>query len=267
LKKNKGNEAERSRWGWLVPRVLLRRPLESLAVVAAVAAVGAVSTNALFLQDGPHPAPIFTLAPIPVTVASPVPARSPPPASAAPEPTGTVPAILPRPRPADLPPRADGTPSRSRKDIVVDLQRELSRRGFYDGPIDGIYGGRINSAIRDFEHASGVRYGGEPNEAFLQAVTRSGAKSASSRSGTVTLASAQRSDPIAELIGPSKKVAAVQRALSEYGFGQIQATGVMNPETETAIQKFERDRKLPVTGQVSDRLLRDLTGITGRPLD
>jgi len=34
-----------------------------------------------------------------------------------------------------------------------------------------------------------------------------------------------------------------------------------------AVEKFERERRLPVDGQISDRLVRELAGMTGRPLD
>jgi hypothetical protein len=34
-----------------------------------------------------------------------------------------------------------------------------------------------------------------------------------------------------------------------------------------AIEKFERSRRLPVTGQVTDRLIRELAVVTGRPLE
>jgi len=33
------------------------------------------------------------------------------------------------------------------------------------------------------------------------------------------------------------------------------------------VQKFERDRKMPVTGQISARLMRELGALTGRPLE
>jgi len=62
-------------------------------------------------------------------------------------------------------------------------------------------------------------------------------------------------------------VTAVQRALSDFGYGQIKPTGVYDPETRAAIEKFERDRKLPVTGQINDRVVRDLAAMTGRPLE
>jgi peptidoglycan hydrolase-like protein with peptidoglycan-binding domain len=76
-----------------------------------------------------------------------------------------------------------------------------------------------------------------------------------------------RQDPINEALAPSKRVLAVQRALAEYGYGQIKPTGVLDAETKAAVEKFERERKLPVTGQVSERVTRELAAITGRPLE
>jgi peptidoglycan hydrolase-like protein with peptidoglycan-binding domain len=77
----------------------------------------------------------------------------------------------------------------------------------------------------------------------------------------------RRNDPIAELIGPSPRIAAVQRALSDYGYGQIKPTGMLDDATSTAIEKFEREHKLPVSGRVSDRLVIELTGLVGHPIE
>ena len=76
-----------------------------------------------------------------------------------------------------------------------------------------------------------------------------------------------RSDPIAEVLAPSKRIVAVQRALADFGYGQIKPTGIIDTETKTAIEKFERERRMPVTGHVSDRLARELAAMTGRPLE
>ncbi|WP_421611243.1 peptidoglycan-binding domain-containing protein, partial [Bradyrhizobium ottawaense] len=47
----------------------------------------------------------------------------------------------------------------------------------------------------------------------------------------------------------ARRIAGVQRALSEYGYGNLKITGTMSGETQAAIQKFEREHKMQVTGQ------------------
>jgi hypothetical protein len=82
--------------------------------------------------------------------------------------------------------------------------------------------------------------------------------------------STRRNDPIGDLIGSSAtssvRIAAVQRALSEYGYGQLRASGTFDEQTSAAIQKFESEHKLPVTGRLSDRLLNELAAMTGHPI-
>jgi peptidoglycan hydrolase-like protein with peptidoglycan-binding domain len=78
---------------------------------------------------------------------------------------------------------------------------------------------------------------------------------------------ARRNDAIAELIGPSARIAAVQRALSEFGYGQVKASGTLDDATSAAIQKFEREHNLPSTGRVSDRLIKELAAMVGRPIE
>ena len=79
--------------------------------------------------------------------------------------------------------------------------------------------------------------------------------------------SPRRNDPIADLIGPSPRILAVQRVLSNYGYGQIKPSGMLDDATSQAIEKFERERKLPVTGRVSDRLVSELAAMTGHPVE
>ncbi len=79
--------------------------------------------------------------------------------------------------------------------------------------------------------------------------------------------SVRRNDPIADLIGPSPRVAAVQRALSEFGYGQIKPSGILDDATSAAIEKFEREHKLPVTGRITDRLVSGLTAMVGHPIE
>jgi peptidoglycan hydrolase-like protein with peptidoglycan-binding domain len=73
--------------------------------------------------------------------------------------------------------------------------------------------------------------------------------------------------PIPAAPSSSRRVAAVQRVLTEYGYGQLKPTGTIGPDTQAAIQKFEREHRLPVNGQISDHLVRDLVAMTGHPID
>lgn len=256
---------------------------DAIAGVVAAAALTAVVVNAAFLQTGPHPAPMFAGKPVPSPVPAPKSIRV-----VGQEITGPPPQVaLPRNRPleADVAkvesPKSDVAKAdpvkaeiakpeaplvqRPRNEVIADIQRELTRRGFYDGAADGVFGPKTNAAMRDFEQASGLRPGGEPNEIFLRALTRSPSKAGQQR----TAATPQpASDPIAELIAPSsKRIFAVQRALTDFGYGQFRPNGTFGPETKAAIENFERARKMQVTGQISPRLMRELAIVTGRELD
>ena len=59
----------------------------------------------------------------------------------------------------------------------------------------------------------------------------------------------------------------MQAALADFGYGQLKPTGVFDADTRKAIEKFERDRRLPVTGDISDTVVRELAAMTGRPLE
>ena len=228
----------------LLRRALGRNPLDAVGIFVLVIAAGAILINALYRQPGPHPAPIFSIKPRPV----------------ASEPTGGIVPALPRARPEAIAPAKPEAAGRPRADIISDIQREFSRRGLYDGPVDGMVGPKTDAAIRDFETSAKLKVTGEASEEVLRAIMRTPLK-------TEVAAPRSRPDPIAELIAPAQRVTAVQRALNDFGYGPVKVTGTFGAETVSAIQKFERDRKLPVTGQISPRLLRELAALTGRPLE
>jgi len=211
-----------------------------VAIVMSTVAIFAIVVNALYLQKGPHPAPIFAARPM-------------------------------LQKEATLPPRLPGTQSQlgsdlaaqARVQMIANIQRELNRKGFYDGPSDGIWGSKTDAAVRDFLQASGSKVNPEANENLLRAISNYVAKPPAAANAQTPPAM----DPIAKLIAPSKRIVSIQRALADFGYGQIKATGVYDPETRSAIEKFERDHRLPVTGQISDRFVRELAAMTGRPLE
>jgi peptidoglycan hydrolase-like protein with peptidoglycan-binding domain len=246
---------------------------DAVAVVVALSAGILILVNTLFLQPGPHPAPMVRSSIAAITAPNPVPST----VAVGPSLASTTTSSLPRARPDEPPaPKAEqgkaaapapaAPPARPNPAVVADIQRELARRGFYDGVVDGRYGPRTDASIRDFEQAAGLKPSSEPNEALLRTIQRSLVRSRPVVRPPAPIPQ-PRPDPIAEMISPSKQVLAVQRALTEFGYGQIKPTGILDPETQSAIQKFERERKLPVTGQLSHRVVRELASITGRPLE
>jgi peptidoglycan hydrolase-like protein with peptidoglycan-binding domain len=252
-KRDSDSDAEVSRFAALARLGWSRR--DAVAFMVAVLATVAIVVNGLLLQAGPHPAPMFKDAIAAIAAAASTPA---------PKDRGKDTATaLPRPRPPEATSKVD---TRATPEIIADIQRELIRRGYYDGVVDGRYGPRTDAAVRDFEQANGLKASTEPNEALLAAIKRSTAKPAKQPSGLRPAALQQvRLEPSAE--ASSKRVLALQRALAEYGYGQIKPTGVVDADTKAAIERFERERRLPITGQLSDRVARELASVTGRPLE
>jgi len=216
-------------------------PREFVAIVMAAIATFAIFINALFLQKGPHPAPIFAAKPMLLREEAAIPPR--------------IQGVQPN--------AAVETSALARTQMIASIQRELTRKGFYDGPADGIWGAKTDIAVRDFAQSSGIKVNPEASDTLLRAITASHAHAPAPDKA----AAAAPADPIAQLIAPSKKVTAVQRALADFGYGQIKPTGQFDPQTKAAIEKFEREKKLPIDGQITDRLVRELAAMSGRPLE
>jgi peptidoglycan hydrolase-like protein with peptidoglycan-binding domain len=221
-------------------------------------AIVAILINVLFMQSRSHPAPIFKAADAAIKTSG----------------LDTKPAAVTPIRrvdsiPTPTPKLAAAPPPRTPGEIIIDIQRELSRRGYYDGALDGLYGPKTDAAIRDFEHASGLKPSAQPNEVLLQTIIRSPSKAAKGVTGSTSVPPPieARHDNLIEPEVASPRVIALQRALAEFGYGQIKSSGIVDTDTQRAIERFERERKLPVTGQISDRVVRELAAVTGRPLE
>jgi hypothetical protein len=200
-------EAEEERG--LVMRIFLHSPKDVVAGLIAATAICAILTNALFLQAGRHPSPMFGSV---ITL--------PPPQAAVTNP-------LPRPRPV----------------VEADPQetRQIEVRG-------------ADSRQADSRNAD--------------AMTNLVVKSTSAPATTpANVARPPAPIPATAQSAGARRVAAVQRTLTQYGYGQLKATGAIGSDTQAAIAKFERERKLPVTGQMSDRLVRELSAMVGHPIE
>jgi Putative peptidoglycan binding domain len=196
----------------LAMRILLHSPKDLVAGALAFAAVSAIVANALFLQAGRHPSPMFGS----VTVM--------PAAALAPSP-------LPRPRPVEA-------------DAAI-----IEPKAAEPKPVE-----------KPAEPKAA-----DPLGNLVKATSTVPASPSNVLRPPAPIPASSRSDAIAS--SGSRRVAAVQRALTEYGYGQLKPTGTVGSDTQAAIQKFERERKIPVTGQMSDRLVRELAAVIGHPID
>ena len=200
-------------------RVLLHSPKDMVAGLIAAAAICAIVANALFLQAGRHPSPMFGSV---VTL---------------PAPQAAVANPLPRPRPVveAEPPEPKQVEVRGADSRQVDLRNADAR----------------NADARNAD-----------------AMTNLVVKSTSAPATTAAnVARPPAPIPATAQSAGARRVAAVQRTLTQYGYGQLKPTGAVGSDTQAAISKFERERKLPVTGQMSDRLVRELTAMVGHPIE
>ncbi|MBN8940004.1 MAG: peptidoglycan-binding protein [Rhizobiales bacterium] len=81
--------------------------------------------------------------------------------------------------------------------------------------------------------------------------------------GQLIAANAAQPTPRPQAGPPSadRRMQAVKRALVQAGYGPL------GGDPREAIQRFERDRRLPVTGQANDRVVRELASVTGTRIE
>jgi hypothetical protein len=240
-------EAEAARG--LAMRMLLHSPKDTVAGLLAFAAVTAIVTNALFLQAGPHPSPMFGSvvvmpAPAPSSPISSSPTSSPMPSTSP----------LPRPRPVEISPpdprqgelkASDAKPELKAEAKVLDVKPPEAKVVEPKSPDS------MTSLVKEATASMPSRSTPAPASTVLRP--------------PAPIPVVHNDSGLAA--GGSRRVAAVQRALTEFGYGQLRPSGIEGPDTRIALAKFERDRKLPVTTQISDRLVRELSAVTGRPIN
>jgi putative peptidoglycan binding protein len=214
----------------LALRIFLHSPKDVVAGAVALAAIVAIIANALFMQAGRHPAPMFGSVTTLPAVAS-VPANP-----------------LPKPRPVEA-------------DVSLAEVRPADPKAA-DKTAD--------SRTADSRTADPRTADPKTADPLANLVKTTGAVQATSANiprPPMAVPVSSRVDSVPASGVGSRRVAAVQRVLTEYGYGQLKPTGVVGSDTQAAILKFEKARKLPVTGQVSDRLQRELAAMIGHPVE
>lgn len=278
----------------LLFRGAVGNPMVTAGGLMMTATAIAIMTNALALQPGAHPAPLFV---------------------------GTRP-VAPSAPAATQPPAlrsSDGSAvGATDHSLISDIQQGLKDFGYYKGDVDGLDGPQTSQAILAFERAFRLTPTGEPSNNVLLAIrsvrpktslngevpattdpltvaslpANTGAPMPWPKPGAAVAqpapAEAQPAevsiDGIGDLIAsaaPPKVVtkptanaaptptaadanlARIQRSLSQQGFGPVAIDGVMSAETREAIKRFQAYYNLPQSGAIDEAFVAQLVKVGG----
>lgn len=200
-----------------------------LVFLAFIGLSAMIAHNAIYLQDGPHPAR-FSASVDNLTMN-----------------TGAV-----TPTPSR---KATPLPAVRASEATRSIQRELTARGYHPGPVDGIHGLLTRASIMAFQHDRGMPVTGEASEDLLKAIIlgETGAQEASGEKPVIPEETAALTK-------------AVQEILAKMGYDPGPIDGVQGPGTARAIRSFEAQQKMSQKGRISGKLLEALIELTGANL-
>ena len=133
-----------------------------------------------------------------------------------------------------------------RRAFIVGIQEELVAHGYRAGPPDGIIGRKTTRAIREYQRDAGLAVDGQATKELLDHLKFALPK-------VYAGAGSQRA-PAAG----SQLVLDIQTELQERGYYQGRLDGLTGPGTRGAIEQFQRDAGLVVTGNVGSGVLNEL---------
>ena len=278
----------------LLLRGAVGNPMATAGGLMMTATAIAILTNALALQPGAHPAPLF-FGTRPVAP--------------------TTPAATPAPTLRSSDGSAVGATDHS---LIADIQKGLKDFGYYKGDVDGLAGPQTSQAILAFERAFRLTPTGEPSNNVLLAIRSVRPKTSLNGESPVAsdpltvgslpanagapvpppkpdTAAAQAApaeaqpaeisldgigDLIASVVPPKTNaspaatatpaaaaadanLARIQRSLSQQGFGPVAIDGLMSAETRSAIKRFQAYYGLPQTGAIDEAFVSQLVKVGG----
>lgn len=271
--------------GWMVVSAL-RAPLRAAVLTSMTVGTAFAMSNAMFMQLGPHPAPLF--AEKPMTTASVTPAPAPVRRTARTIVRRTVvnvPAEL-KIEPARQPFRVTevanpATPIGNAE--VFAMQEKLQAMGLFEGKPDGYYGPQTADAIRLFEKRIGREAVGAVNAEIIALIKK--AAIAPKPKADIPVVPVVKIKPLAKqsipnplAIDPLMKIAddvgqaktksvvtapardvelvkKVQHGLTSLGFLHGKIDGIAGEATAKAIRNFEVFNNFTMTGTVTAELV------------
>jgi peptidoglycan hydrolase-like protein with peptidoglycan-binding domain len=117
---------------------------------------------------------------------------------------------------------SSGTTTTATDPAVMDLQRVMTRLGYYTGPIDGVYGPATTAAVTAMQKALGVIADGVYGPATAAALKSKG----------------------------TDVVVQIQTELAKYGYYTGPIDGHYGPDTKTAVTKLQADLGITADGLI-----------------
>lgn len=124
---------------------------------------------------------------------------------------------------------------------ICGIQEALREHGYRPGLVDGKLGPQTHAAIRQYQQDAELPVTGEATSMLLDHLKFAQPK---------VMARASRQ--------PSRLVTKIQRALRERGYEPGPVDGVTGRRTREAIELYQREAGLPVTGRADEALLYEL---------
>ncbi|MGJ8534781.1 MAG: peptidoglycan-binding domain-containing protein [Alphaproteobacteria bacterium] len=219
-----------------IAQKLMEKPGRNSAIALCAAVSALVAVNATYMQPGKHPAPLFQTR----------------------APGGQLAALMHREvRTVSAGADLRYPPLVADRALISEVQSMLAVKGFYHGLVDGVDGPETRAAIADYERGINVSPTGEPSVKLLARMRMDQLV----REELLPLpARAPANNPNPETPAATSAITAtqilsVQQAMNSFGYGPVTADGVFGDETSAAIQRFEMNQGISVTGKISDDLI------------
>ncbi|MEN3930422.1 peptidoglycan-binding protein [Microvirga sp. W0021] len=222
--------------------MLAKNPQKVFTGALFLGITAVVSVNALVMQTSRHPAPMFS----PIPVAAPVPTPRPV-AQAVPAQEASVASTVEgnnnqtaNVSPVSVPVPVARTETQSR-DEIGDIIRTGSTA---PQPAASVPAPAPRAAVAPQPPAR--------RDAIADLIRSNGNASAAASPG--------------EMDAQKRKVMAGQQALNKLGYGPLTTDGVMGSGTKKAIERFEFDKRLPVTGTLNSQTVSELASLSKLPI-
>lgn len=149
--------------------------------------------------------------------------------------------------------------------VVRDIQEELIRLKIYHGPLTGVFDQGTREALFTYRRRHDLLTISSLKELHAHMLFNRDLSLATVPSYGKPVVQRQEGGQAGQdhKAQGGDKVRFVQRALLELGYGLLEETGKMDPDTRRAIMEFQRERGMIETGEISQEMLKMLEQTSG----